>query len=314
MKQIIRLTESDLHKIVKESVRNVIREMEGAPGGGGANNAAGVYGGAEGQAKNLIDASPFKTDGKFLGDTIKRNEDEENGSISMKRESKLHRLVNKSVNRVLTETTDSSSSGDVNRPVLPIMKRPSIVGEPIDKKVDKLRDDASDRNGGNNHSVAVNHIGESVIREAVEESIGNWLKTAALGTMMAASPLQANAQMPNYNQTGVEQQAPMSKENVKQILQTWNKMSPLPSITKQEAQNKIFNNFTMSEYNKIGAITKLFDAILIKSQDGKFLTGDNFSLNDIQTIYKKYGKNVAIMQIDGVKYFVNMDAMADYTW
>jgi hypothetical protein len=80
MKQVIRLTESDLHKIVKESVKKILREMEG---GDGAGNAAGVYGGAEGQAKNHIDAPSFKMDAEFLGDTIKRNKDEENGSISM---------------------------------------------------------------------------------------------------------------------------------------------------------------------------------------------------------------------------------------
>ena len=80
MKQIIRLTESDLHRLVKESVRRILREMEG---GDGAGNAAGVYGGAEGQAKNQIDVPPFKTDQEFLGDTVKRNKDEENGSISM---------------------------------------------------------------------------------------------------------------------------------------------------------------------------------------------------------------------------------------
>jgi len=38
------------------------------------------------------------------------------------------------------------------------MRRPSPVGEPIDKKVDKLGDDASDRNGGENHSIAVNYV------------------------------------------------------------------------------------------------------------------------------------------------------------
>ena len=68
-KKLIRLTESDLHRIVKESVRKIIREMEG---GDGANNAAGVYGGAEGQAKNHIVAPAFKTDDDddFFGDTL----------------------------------------------------------------------------------------------------------------------------------------------------------------------------------------------------------------------------------------------------
>jgi len=37
MKQIIRLTESDLHRIVKESVKNILKEFDG-----GANTTFGV--------------------------------------------------------------------------------------------------------------------------------------------------------------------------------------------------------------------------------------------------------------------------------
>lgn len=78
-------------------------------------------------------------------------------------ESDLHRLVKESVRRILAET-DASSSGDV----FPIMRRPSPVGEPINKKVDKLGDDASDRNGGKNHSLSVNYVGESVKKIVTE--------------------------------------------------------------------------------------------------------------------------------------------------
>lgn len=82
-------------------------------------------------------------------------------------ESDLHRLVKESVQRILAET-DASSSGDVNRPVFPMMRRPSPVGEPINKKVDKLGDDASDRKGGKNHSLSVNYVGESVKKIVTE--------------------------------------------------------------------------------------------------------------------------------------------------
>ena len=41
MRQIIRLTESDLHRIVKEAVNKILSE-DGEAGGGGATNAAGV--------------------------------------------------------------------------------------------------------------------------------------------------------------------------------------------------------------------------------------------------------------------------------
>jgi len=41
MKQIIRLTESDLHNIIADAVNKILKE-EGEAGGGGATNAAGV--------------------------------------------------------------------------------------------------------------------------------------------------------------------------------------------------------------------------------------------------------------------------------
>ena len=41
MKRIIRLTESDLHKLISEAVHNILSE-DGEAGGGGATNAAGV--------------------------------------------------------------------------------------------------------------------------------------------------------------------------------------------------------------------------------------------------------------------------------
>jgi len=73
-------------------------------------------------------------------------------------ESDLHRLVKESVRRILAET-DASSSGDVNRPVFPIMRRPSPVGEPTNKKVEPVdASDATDRKGGDNHSIAVNYV------------------------------------------------------------------------------------------------------------------------------------------------------------
>lgn len=44
MTKIIRLTESDIHKIVKESTERILKEcgMSDGAGGGGATNAAGV--------------------------------------------------------------------------------------------------------------------------------------------------------------------------------------------------------------------------------------------------------------------------------
>jgi hypothetical protein len=215
--------------------------------------------------------------------------------------------VKESVYQIL-EGTDASAAGELDTKVFPMMRRPSPVGEATDEEIKPVdASDAVDREGGKNHSITVNGVNESI-------NEFNW-KAAALGGMMAMSPMQANAQS-QYNQsqqnTRIEQQAPMSVENAKKILQKWNSMSPLPTITKQEAQNKIFNTISMSEYGKIDASTKLLDSILIKSNDGKFLTGKSFSLNDIQAMYNKYGDRIAIMQIDGTKYFVNIDALADW--
>ena len=71
MKQLIRLTESDLHRIVKESVKKILREMDGAamagdsngsgmsdPGEGGTTNTANVMqGGGTKPRKGTYDTS-----------------------------------------------------------------------------------------------------------------------------------------------------------------------------------------------------------------------------------------------------------------
>ena len=59
MRKIIRLTESELNSIIKEAVNRILQE-DGEIGGGGATNCVGInVGGADGQAKNHIDAAPF---------------------------------------------------------------------------------------------------------------------------------------------------------------------------------------------------------------------------------------------------------------
>lgn len=98
-------------------------------------------------------------------------------------ESDLHRLVKESVRRILAET-DASAAGELNTTIFPMVSRPSIVGEPIDKKIDKLEDDAYDRDGGKNHSLAVNEI-----------SLKNALAKVAVPGIMAMSPIQGNAQI-----------------------------------------------------------------------------------------------------------------------
>ena len=59
MKQIIRLTESDLHKMVMEAVNKILAE-DGEIGGGGATNAAGVMqGGGTNPGAGTYDAPAF---------------------------------------------------------------------------------------------------------------------------------------------------------------------------------------------------------------------------------------------------------------
>jgi hypothetical protein len=159
MKQIIRLTESDLHRLVKESVRRILAETDASAAGGGALGGCNIMNGTSDETGGV--AYPFGGGGK----------------------------------------KKSVGGNPFNQS--PIIRRPSPVGEPTNKKekgVDMT--DALDRKGGKNHSIAMNHVGESVVREAVEESVGNWLKTAALGGMMAFSPMNANAQSQDYQQQG----------------------------------------------------------------------------------------------------------------
>ena len=113
MKKIIRLTESDLHRIIKESVYRILKEDGGAAGGGGATNAAGVmqgggtnpgagqydvpaFGGktnkkkADGfgepimrQAHNLGDVTQAKVNQVDMGPALERKK---GGSIAMNRQ------------------------------------------------------------------------------------------------------------------------------------------------------------------------------------------------------------------------------------
>jgi hypothetical protein len=63
---------------------------------------------------------------------------------------------------------------------------------------------------------------EYVINEGVDEGIGNWIKGATLGGMMAMSPMQGNAQTQNYQQndsirTTVQQSQQMTIEQLMKL-------------------------------------------------------------------------------------------------
>ena len=60
MKKVIRLTESDLHRIIKESVKRILKEdLGGASTTFGLNSHAGSLEDPTGQQKNHIDKNAF---------------------------------------------------------------------------------------------------------------------------------------------------------------------------------------------------------------------------------------------------------------
>lgn len=177
MKQIIRLTESDLHQMVMEAVNKILAE-DGEIGGGGATNCVGInVGGAAGQAKNHIDAPAFggKNKKKVGGNAFSE----------------------------------------------PILKQAHNLGDVTNAPANQVDMKPALKRGG---SIA---MGESIRRnkmidEAVDEGVGNWLKGAALGGMMAMSPMQGNAQTQNYQQndsirTTVQQSQQMTIEQLMKL-------------------------------------------------------------------------------------------------
>jgi len=116
MKQIIRLTESDLHRLVKESVRRILAETDASAAGGGALGGCNIMNGTSDETGGV--AYPFGGGGK----------------------------------------KKSVGGNPFNQS--PIIRRPSPVGEPTNKKEKGIdMSDAIDRKGGKNHSIAMNHVG-----------------------------------------------------------------------------------------------------------------------------------------------------------
>ena len=113
--KIIRLTESDLHRLVKESVRRVLAETDASAAGGGALGGCNIMNGTSDESGGI--AYPLGGSGnkkKVGGNPFNQS---------------------------------------------PIIRRPSPVGEPTNKKekgVDMT--DALDRSGGDNHSISMNHV------------------------------------------------------------------------------------------------------------------------------------------------------------
>ena len=169
-------------------------------------------------------------------------------------ESDLRRLVKESV-RMILEGTDASAAGDINRPVFPMMRRPSPVGEATDEEIKPVdASDAVDRKGGKNHSIAVNGVNESI-------NEFNW-KAAALGGMMAMSPMQGNAQTQNYQQNKQD-----SIEN--SIRQRYAKTYTIKELVQICPQAYVDRNAT-PEVWKANAAQGKYNTSVNDNGDGKF--------------------------------------------
>ena len=122
-------------------------------------------------------------------------------------ESDLHRLVKESVQRILAET-NASDSGEFNTVAFPMVRRISPVG----KQIGKI---------------------------PVEEGV-NWLKGAALGGIMAMSPMQSNAQQrQNYQQndsikTSIQQSQQMTIDQLMKLFpQAYKDKDATPQVWQQ---------------------------------------------------------------------------------
>jgi hypothetical protein len=286
MKQIIRLTESDLHNIVREAVNRILAE-DGEIGGGGATNCVGInVGGAAGQAKNHIDAPAFggKNKKKVGGNAFSE----------------------------------------------PIMRQAHNLGDVTDAPTNQVDMKPALKRGG---SIAMGENFERKINEAVEEGIGNWIKGAALGGMMAMSSPQA-AQAQNYQQQDNTQQTMQTKQNkpVHQRGTYWDLADNAVGVQKVTKQDiaPIMNNIRAVTANLTDwlqtierALTKVSpeqkreteNAILthcVKNQrTGKLVNTNSFTLDDASYVKRVYdtGDNLVSININGTNYFVSVAAL-----
>ena len=236
MKQIIRLTESDLHRLVKESVRRILAETDASAAGGGALGGCNIMNGTSDETGGV--AYPFGGGGK----------------------------------------KKSVGGNPFNQS--PIIRRPSPVGEPTNKKEKGIdMSDAIDRKGGKNHSIAMNHVNEEVINEF------NW-KAAALGGIMAMSPMQANAQSQNYQQndsikTSIQQSQQMTIDQLMKLFpQAYKDKDATPQVWQQNQKLYVAEvNGKISLVGKIAAShgQNPWDALVKRycpQEDNVFQLGD----------------------------------------
>jgi hypothetical protein len=139
----------------------------------------------------------------------------------------------------------------------PIMRQKHNLGDVTSAPANQVDMKPALKRGG---SIA---MGESIRRnkiidEAVEEGIGNWLKGAALGGMMALSPMQANAQTQNYNpqqnDTVQVSKSNFSKETNRELSDRFRKNMKNAGMSDNDIDTKLnsMSNFNVAWKNSRG--------------------------------------------------------------
>lgn len=161
-----------------------------------------------------------------------------------------------------------------------------------------------------------------MMAEAVDEG---WLKNTAMAGAMGLATMfggpNANAQNANYaQQNNVTQTvnqgqntSQLSKDEIKNILSQWNKVSwPVPSMSKAEFE-RILNSLVSGYETEMSKTLR--DKILkciIKNEQGNPVSSDSFTAKDIEYMHNKYGKWVGIYNIGGTKYFFDYNGLMSF--
>ena len=212
MKQIIRLTESDLHRIVKEAVDGIYK----------------MYSNTSPSPHHTVEYGIKKQTEKHRAESAKRRA-ERNNNKELETENTIISEDGEAGGGGATNAAGVMQGGGTNPgagqydvPAFAKKKQNKVGGNPFDEPIMRQKHNLGDvtsapanqvdmkpalKRGG---SIAMGENFERKINEAVDEGIGNWLKGAALGGMMAmSSPQEAQAQKYQYQENpyinGVEQ-------------------------------------------------------------------------------------------------------------
>lgn len=162
------------------------------------------------------------------------------------------------------------------------------------------------------HNIIKESVNKIIEEKNINEGWKDWAVAGALGAAsLFGNPQTANAQNLNQQQTQQINQN-LSKEQIGKLLKQWNRNTK-PSMPKEQFQ-QVLNNFSFNNQDEISK--KFLDSILFKSQNGEYISLNRFTRNDIQIILNSLGGDantrVGIFEIDGVKYFININNTFDW--